>query len=401
MESIAQEKVKGQEENKLHKVEEYLQDIDPEKFWEELGEAIQNGIRIVLEKTISHEFSKFIGALDYERTPHRTDHRNGYRKRDFETIYGVLEDITIPRARKGSFTPWVIPRFKRRQGKIGRLISRIFLLGLSTRDVKKISKHIYGKTYSPGLVSRFNKELGDALSLWQTRPIEKEITYLYLDAVNLPIRRDKTSKEALLCAVGVTEQGEKEFLEFMLGGRESQVSWEKLILRLKKRGLREDNLKLVTIDGNTGLIAALKTCLPDTPIQRCTVHKLRNIASHCPRAIQASVVADAKRIIYATSKKEAHEEFMRWKGRYQSLAPKAVACLEKDLDDTLRFMDFRYNIWVSLRTTNIIERTFREFRRRIKVMDTFPTEEACIRIMFSLVQLVNENWEDKPFKHFR
>ena len=86
--------------------------------------------------------------------------------------------------------------------------------------MKKISKHIYGRTYSPGLVSRFNKELGEALTLWQERPIEKEITYLYLDAVNLPIRRDKTSKEALLCAVGVTDTGEKEFLDFMLGGKE-------------------------------------------------------------------------------------------------------------------------------------------------------------------------------------
>ncbi|RLE13377.1 hypothetical protein DRI96_03090 [Candidatus Aerophobetes bacterium] len=111
--------------------------------------------------------------------------------------------------------------------------------------------------------------------------------------------------------------------------------------------------------------------------------------------------ADAKRIIYATSKKEALEEFKAWKERYKNLAPKAVLCLEKDLDDVLRFMDFRYKIWASVRTTNIIERVFREFRRRINTMDTFPTEESCIRIMFSLAQLVNESWEGKPFRHFK
>ena len=108
--------------------------------------------------------------------------------------------------------------------------------------LEKCPKYLYGKTYSPGLVSRFNKELGEALALWQERPIEKEITYLYLDAVNLPIRRDKTSKEALLCAVGVTDTGEKEFLDFMLGGKECQLSWEKLLLRLKRRGLSEEKL---------------------------------------------------------------------------------------------------------------------------------------------------------------
>ena len=401
MDIVAQKKVKGQEEERFQSIQDSLQDIEPEKFWEELGEIIREGIRIALEKAIHYEFSQFIGALEYERTPNRKDHRNGYRTRNFETVYGPLENIKIPRARCSSFTSRIIPRFKRRQRKIGHLISRIFLLGLSTRDVKKISKHIYGRTYSPGLVSRFNKELGEALALWQERPIEKEITYLYLDAVNLPIRRDKTSKEALLCAVGVTDTGEKEFLDFMLGGKECQLSWEKLLLRLKRRGLSEEKLKLVIVDGNPGLLAALRTSLPTIPVQRCTVHKLRNISNHCPRAIQASVVADAKRIIYATSKKEALEEFKAWKERYKNLAPKAIACLEKDLDDVLRFMDFRYKIWVSIRTTNIIERVFREFRRRINTMDTFPTEESCIRIMFSLAQLVNESWEGKPFRHFK
>jgi putative transposase len=385
----------------LQKVEEYIAGIEPEKFWEELANAIRGSIRITLEKAISYEFSSFVGALEYERSPERRDVRNGHRKRDFETVYGVLKDIAIPRARKSSFTSGIIPRFQRRQGKIGHLISKIFLLGLSTRDISKISKHIYGKSYSPGLVSRFNKELGEALLLWQERPIEKDVAYLYLDAVNLPIKRDRASKEALLCAVGVTDTGEKEFLDFLLGGRECQISWEKLLLRIKRRGLKEEEPKLAIGDGNHGLLAALKTCFSDVPIQRCTVHKLQNIARHCPRAIQQSVLADAKRIIYASSQKEAREEFSQWKRRYQHLAPKAVGCLEKDLEDTLRFMNFRYKIWASIRTTNLIERAFREFRRRIKVMDTFPTEESCIRIMFSLVQLINEGWEDKPFKHFR
>ena len=108
-----------------------------------------------------------------------------------------------------------------------------------------------------------------------------------------------------------------------------------------------------------------------------------------------------KRVIYATSKKEALEEFRAWKGYYQNLAPKAVTCLEKDLAETLRFFDFPYRIWVSLRTTNIIERAFRKFHRRTKVMDTFSTEESWIRIMFSLVQMINEDWETKPMKNSR
>jgi len=223
----------------------------------------------------------------------------------------------------------------------------------------------------------------------------------HLDGVNLSLKRDRASREALLCAVGITETGDKEFLHFLLGGRESQISWENLLLRLKKRGLTDKQLSLITVDGNPGLLAALKTCFPDVKVQRCTVHKLRNIARYCPRALQARIMADVKRVIYATSKREALEEFGVWKRRYQNLAPKAVACLEKDLVETLQFLDFPYRMWVSLRTTNIIERVFREFRRRTKVMDTFPTEESCIRIMFSLAQMINEDWKTKPMKNFR
>ena len=161
--------------------------------------------------------------------------------------------------------------------------------GLSSRDTKKISKHIYGVNYSPSLVSRFNKELGKALSLWLNRSIEKRIKYLYLDGVNLSLKRDRTSREALLCCVGITEIRDKEFLDFLLGGRGSQVSWENLLLRIKKRGLTDKQLSLITVDGNPGLLAALKTCFPEVKIQRCIVHKLRNIARHCPRALQARI----------------------------------------------------------------------------------------------------------------
>jgi len=188
MRSIAEEGVGSQEElEKLgnKNVEQCLRHIDPEEFWEELGRRIREGVRITLERTISYEFRQFIGALEYERSARRKDVRNGYHSRDFGTIYGVIENIQIPRARNSSFTTWILPRFKRRTGKIGRLISQIFLRGLSTRDIKKISKHIYGETYSPGLVSQFNKALGEALSLWLNRPISKEIKYLYLDGITI------------------------------------------------------------------------------------------------------------------------------------------------------------------------------------------------------------------------
>jgi len=155
METIAQKEPRSQDQLvKLEQkdVEHYLEYIDSEQFWEDLDGRIREGIRIPLEQTIRHEFQRFIGALEYERSPERRDVRNGYRSRDFGTVYGVIEDIKIPRARNSSFTTWILPRFKRRTGRIGRLISQIFLRGVSPRDIKKISKYIYGENYSPGCV---------------------------------------------------------------------------------------------------------------------------------------------------------------------------------------------------------------------------------------------------------
>jgi len=165
---VAQKKVKEKKEKEFHHLEESLQNINPEKFWEELGRVIREGIRIALEKAISYEFRRFIEALEYERTPNRRDHRNGYRKRDFETVYGPLENIKIPRARCSSFTPWVIPRFERRESRIGHLISRIHLLvfqqGISRRYQntymeKPIHQVLYqGSIRSLGRLSLYGKK---------------------------------------------------------------------------------------------------------------------------------------------------------------------------------------------------------------------------------------------------
>ena len=111
------------EEERFQSIQDSLQDIEPEKFWEELGAVIREGIRVALEKAINYEFSQFIGALEYERTPNRKDHRNGYRTRDFETVYGPLESVKTPWARCSSFTSRIIPRFKQRERKIDHLIS--------------------------------------------------------------------------------------------------------------------------------------------------------------------------------------------------------------------------------------------------------------------------------------
>ena len=372
--------------------------IGAQEFFEALEGWVKGAVRMVIEKAINEEFRRFMGCLPYERSPQRGNYRNGYFFREFETRFGAIEGIAIPRARKRGFFPSIFKRWQRREGKISRIITDIFLRGVSTRKIKAISQALWGKGYSAATVSEFNKSLKEEFISYFNQPIKEPIKFLFIDAVNLKLRRNWISKEALLCAIGVTEKGRKQFLGFILGGRESTKSWEDFLLHLVRRGLV--NPSFITLDGNPGLISACKSIFPEAVIQRCTVHKVWNIATYCPKTLKASVVAEAKRIFSATSRREALDRFSEWKERWSQVVPKAVHCLEKDLEDCIAFYSFPYRYWVKIRTTNIIERAFREFRRRIRVMDSFPTEESCVRIMFALAKLLNESWEHKLIKGF-
>jgi putative transposase len=371
-----------------------------EEFFDMLEQQLRDIARITIINTINDEFETFIGAAAYQRSDDRTDCRNGFRYRTFETRFGVIKDITIPRSRSRRFIPKLFTRWKRRENKITRAIADMFVNGISTRKVKKITKAIWGRNYSATTVSRCNQVLKEDYLKWMNRPISQSIRYLFLDAVNLKIRRHWISKEALLCAIGITEDGKKEFLGFMLGGRESTASWESLLLLLLQRGLSVDHLKMVTVDGNAGLLSALASLLPGVTIQRCIVHKIRNIVGKCPRSLRGVVPAEAKLIFYATSQAEARERFHEFKARWQQQLPQIVECIEKDLDQLIAFYQFPYRHWAKIRSTNVIERAFKEFRRRVKVMETFPNEQSCLRIMLALSKMLNENWEYKPIKDF-
>ena len=154
------------------------------------------------------------------------------------------------------------------------------------------------------------------------------------------------------------------------------------------------------MDGLPGLEEAFEEAFPRAKIQRCVVHKLRNIAAKLPRAIQKDCLAQCKRIFYAASQEDAQERFKIWKDNWRAIAPGAVECLEKDLASVLTFYLFPKDHWIRIRTTNIIERAFKEFRRRTRAMDSFPNEECCLRCIYALAKELDERWSKYQIKKF-
>ncbi len=184
-----------------------------EIFIDGLAEYIRGFIKHAVEQAIKQELTNFLGYEHYQRGEEKRDNnRNGFYERDLLTRYGLIEDIQVARNRKGEFESRVLPHYQRREEKIDRQIIDLFIGGISTRKMKKITKELIGRGYSSGTISRINKQLTQEMRAWLEQPIEDNIVYIFLDGLNLTVKRFTVSKESLLVAIGITADGYRKIL---------------------------------------------------------------------------------------------------------------------------------------------------------------------------------------------
>ena len=209
----------------------------------------------------------------------------------------------------------------------------------------------------------------------------------------------KVQRRMVLCAYGISPEGQREVIDFKIVKAEGEDTWYEFLWNLWARGLRGEFLQLISTDGQAGLIRASRRLWSTVPHQRCWAHKLRNLEGKL-KASQRTCLDEAKLIYQSEHQRQAVERFRQWKRRWQATAPRAVGCLEEDLEELLSFMDCPKAHWRRLRTTNIIERTFVEVRRRIRKMCAFTTRSSCERILFSVFYRMNQNWSRHPLPAF-
>jgi len=206
----------------------------------------------------------------------------------------------------------------------------------------------------------------------------------------------------LLVAYGVNKYGVKEIIDFVMVKSESYDNWSGFLFNLYERGLKGENLKLIIVDGAPGLSQALDGIWQRTLRQRCWMHKLTNVCKYLKKKDEEACIDEARGIYKAESLRQAQKRFMRWKQRWNMLYPKAVNCIEKDLDELLTIFHFDESHRIKLRTTNPIERSFKEFRRRTNVMDNhLPNVSACEKIFYVMLRFLNERWHDKRWLIFK
>lgn len=372
-----------------------------DEFWRDMKMQMKNLLRGLMESTMREEIIVYTQAEWNRKLKQRIDYRNGYRYRDFLTIYGNIDKLKVPRLRKARFRTKVFKNYQRRMQAVDRALKDIFLAGVSTRRVAKALSCLLDTPISATTISNVTKVLDREVKKFQNKPLLDEYQYLILDGITLKVKGIiKSDKKVVLVAYGITMFGEREIISFQQVTKETRTKWLAFLNDLYRRGLEGKNLKLITVDGHKGLLSALEEVYPFIPLQRCWAHKARNVVNNLPHKLQKECSKGMARIYNASSRKEALKEFRDWKKKWMGISPKAVHCLEKDLDTLFTFFNFPQEHRKKIRTTNIIERSFREVRRRVRTMNCFSNPASCDRIIFAIFNHLNKHWKEHPLKDF-
>jgi putative transposase len=369
-------------------------------FESELLEKVRAELKRMLEAALLAECDRYVRLGRYEHAPERLDYRNGCYYRDLVTHLGRLARVKIPRTRHG-FPSQLLPRYQRRQRTVNQLILQAFLRGVSTRQVGRVLAPVLGESYSAQTISLITRQLDAAVAQFHRRALRDDYVYLFLDGVVLKLRdlTAKVRRRMVLVAYGVRPNGQREIIDYHFAYGESEAAWLEFLQGLFNRGLEGKHLRLIISDGGKGLRAALPVVCPQVPLQLCWAHKMRNIANKVGRH-DGSCVAEAAAIYLAGSKSAAVRAFLQWKQHWQHRRPSAVACVEANLEALLNFFDLPEAHWKKIRTTNVIERAFREVRRRTRPMSSFTNLASCDRIIYGVLTHLNSSWETKPFPKF-
>lgn len=390
---------------------QYVKDIFPETekpdFWLDINQFAKSMTKNFFEITLEEEMIQYQQRKPYQRASDRLDYRNGYYSRNMDTAFGPIENIKVPRSRSGFFQPSMFNKYQRRQESVNQSIINCFLLGVSTRNVKDVLKPLLGVDISASTVSNATKAVDALVKKFHKRKLIDEYQFLFLDGINITVKYGcKSIKKTVLAAYGITLFGQRELIGFRIVRSESKDAWESFLNNLFNRGLKGDNLKLIATDGGKGLIAALGIVYPEIKHQRCWFHKLQNITKLLKKKDQKAVLNALRTIYNAQSKASALKRFKYFKLAWAKLYPNVVKSLDRDLEELLNFLtipikqDYRVFIRKRIRTTNVIERSFREVRRRTKPMSCFNNNDSLQRIMYAVFYRLNSNWKTKPLVQF-
>jgi len=374
-------------------LDELLADVDADADpIERIGRL---GARLILQQALEDEVTEFLGRVRYERASDPVSHRNGYERRRVVTTAGPVE-LERPRVRdaqKLGFESRILGKHVARTYALESLVICSFLRGLSVRDVEAALEETFDEpVIGKSTVARVCQDTRERYRRWCERRLdEHDVVYLFLDALYLKLRPDDEPAEGVLVAWGVTLEGRKVLLGLALGSRESHENWLAFGRDLIERGLHAP--ALIVADGAPGLWKAARELWPTAEEQRCTVHALRNITGKLPERHHRELKARWWRVFDdAASPAEARRGLHAIVEDYRAAYPSAMAVITDNLDALVAHLRWPSEHRKRIRSTNLLERTFVEVRRRTKVIGRFPGETSALSLIWAVLELSSRGW---------
>ena len=374
---------------------------------DELLEEHQSPEEILGESELLKQLSKRLieRALAGELKAHlkeqaeagQNNSRNGHSKKTVQSNHGEME-LSIPRDRQGSFEPVLVPKHQRRIAELDEKILALYARGMSTRDISAQLEELYGAKVSASLISEVTDSVLEEVKAWQTRPLDEVYPIVYLDALYVNIKvSGRISKRAVYVALGIDREGEKHLLGLWIGEAEAEGAkfWLRVLTELKNRGLKD--ILIACCDGLTGFPDAIQAVYPQTQVQLCIVHLMRNCLKYVPWKDKKQVAADLKPIYQAATIEEAERALDAFSQEWDDLYPAISQIWLRHWEHVIPIFDYPMAIRRVIYTTNAIESLNRSFRKIIKTKAVFPDEESVFKLLYLSMKNIIKKW-NRPIR---
>ena len=360
-----------------------------EELDKKVSEIVRSTVKEFMESLMKGEIQAFLEE--------RGGQRNGYYERDLGSRYGKINDLRVPRDRDNEFQTALFEPYQRNIG-IDDLVVSMYSKGISTRKMAEILEELFHNKYSKSTISRITEITVPEISKWRSRPLEKRYIAIFMDAVFFSLRRETVQKECVIFAMGIRESGNYEILGFYMNPVENHIAYRNVLMDIHERGVEEPLLFIA--DGLPGIEEEIKQLYPRADFQLCTIHASRNLESHVRVQDRNEIDSDLKGIFLSRTREEALNQFNEFKNKWSSKYPKPVYNMEKNLGTLLKYHDYPESIRRSIHSTNLIERMNKEIRRRIKIIDSLPSEESAMKIIYLRSAEINEAWSQRSLRGF-
>ena len=345
-----------------------------------------------LEQMLEAEVTDHLGYEKHSKSGYNTGNsRNGSYKRKVRSSQGEAE-IEVPRDRKGDYDPKILSKYQTSTSELEDKIISMYARGLSTRDITANLEEMYGMDVSPSLISKITEKVMPMVEEWQSRPLDNIYPILYLDCIHIKLRRDgRMQNTAVYIALAINTEGRKEVLGHWVGdGTEGSNFWLSVITDLQNRGV--DDVLIACVDGLKGFKEAINSVFPDTIVQKCVIHQIRNTLKYVSWKDKKEFMGDLKEVYQASTKEGAETNLLsldeKWSDKYKI----AVKSWQDNWEDLSQYFEFTPQIRRLIYTTNILEGYNRQIRKVTKTRSNFPTEESVLKLMYLAARNIEKKW---------